>query len=229
MSSSSKPHADKTAKEVKAEVLAVARAVHAAGLVVGTAGNVSGRMPGGGTACLTPSSTPYETMTVDDLVVVDINTGDKVEGGGKPSTEKALHLACYRRYPEVNGVIHSHAPYASMFALVREPIPAAIEEVVVYIGGDIPVCDYRQTGSDELGEEVADRLADRSAALMANHGLVCVGKSPEDALHASLVVERTAQIVWGARTLGTIVPIPETVQADFANVYTYVRGQLWGT
>ena len=229
MSSEPEPHADKTNHEVKAEVLAVAKAVHAAGLVVGTAGNISGRMPGSTTACLTPSSMPYETMTIDDLVVVDIDSGEKVDGGGKPSTEKALHLECYRRYPEVGGVIHSHAPYASMFALVREPIPAAIEEVVVYIGGDIPICEYRQTGSDELGEEVASKLANRSAALMANHGLVCVGRSPEDALHASLVVERTAQIVWGARALGTIIPVPDKVQTDFANVYTFVREQMWGT
>src|SRR5690606_36250694 len=138
-----------------------------------------------------------------------------VGGGGNPSTEKALHLTCYRDYPEVGGVIHSHAPYASMFALVHEPIPAVIEEVVVYIGGDIPICEYRQPGTDELGDEVASNLADRSAALMANHGLVCIGKSPDDALHASLVVERTAEIVWGARALGSPKPIPQRVNDDF--------------
>ena len=148
-------HADKTADEVKEEVLAVAQRVHAAGLVVATAGNISGRMPGGDTVCMTPSSLPYEGMTVGDLVVVDLD-GEIVDGGETgdrtPSTEKALHLECYRRYPEVNGVIHSHAPYASMFALVREPIPAAIEEVVVYLGGDVPICEYRTTGTDELGD-----------------------------------------------------------------------------
>jgi L-fuculose-phosphate aldolase len=56
---------------------------------------------------------------------------------------------------------------------------------------------------------------------------VCVGKSPDDALHSSLVVERTAQIVWGARALGAPVPIPAKVNADFANVYTFVRGSMW--
>ena len=222
-------HADKTADQVRAEVLEVAQAVHAEGLVVGTAGNISGRMPGGETVCMTPSSLPYPGMTVDDLVVVGLD-GEVVDGGPhdrKPSTEQSLHLECYRRYPEVNGVIHSHAPYASMFALVREPIPAAIEEVVVYLGGDIPICEYRTTGTDELGEEVASRLGDRSAALMANHGLVCVGKSPEDALHASLVCERTAQIVWGARALGQVAPIPDKVQSDFGNVYAFVREHMW--
>ena len=214
------------ADHVRAEVLRVAKEVHAAGLVVGTAGNISGRMPDGDTVCMTPSSTPYETMTLEQLVVVDFD-GKVVDGEGSPSTEKALHLECYKRYPEVRGVIHSHAPYASMFALVREPIPAAIEEVVVYIGGDIPVCEYKTTGTDELGEEVASKVGDRSATLMANHGLVCVGKSVEDALHASLVVERTAQIVWGARALGAVVDIPEKPQKDFANVYDFVRNNMW--
>jgi L-fuculose-phosphate aldolase len=216
---------EKTAEEVCTEVLDTAQALYRHGLVVGTAGNVSGRMPDG-TVCMTPSSMPYETMTVDDLVIVDLD-GEKVGGGGSPSTEKSLHLSCYRAYPEVGGVIHSHAPYASMFAMVHEPIPPVIEEVVVYIGGEIPICDYRQTGTDDLGAEVASRLGDRSAALMANHGLVCVGKSPDDALHSSLVVERTAQIVWGARALGAPVPIPAKVNADFANVYTFVRGSMW--
>lgn len=216
---------ERSADDVKVEVLETAKTLHEKGLVVGTAGNVSGRMPDG-TVCMTPSSMPYETLTVADLVVVDME-GEKVGGGGSPSTEKALHLSCYRRYPEVGGVIHSHAPYASMFALVHEPIPAVIEEVVVYIGGDIPICDYKQTGTDELGDEVASRLADRSAALMANHGLVCIGKSPDDALHASLVVERTAEIVWGARALGRPLPIPEQVNRDFANVYSFVRSSMW--
>jgi L-fuculose-phosphate aldolase len=211
--------------DVKEEVLETAKRLHEAGLVVGTAGNVSGRTAEG-TVCMTPSSTPYETMTLEQLVVVDLD-GNQVDGGGSPSTEKALHLSCYRDYPEVGGVIHSHAPHASMFALVHEPIPAVIEEVVVYIGGDIPICDYKTTGTDELGDEVASRLADRSAALMANHGLVCIGKSAEDALHASLVVERTAEIVWGARALGRPKPIPEKVNADFGNVYGFIRKEMW--
>jgi L-fuculose-phosphate aldolase len=218
-----------SADEVRAQVLHVAKAIHAAGLVVGTAGNVSGRMPDGDTVCMTPSSLPYETMTLDDLVIVDLD-GNKVgDAGGSPTTEKVLHLDCFKKYPEVGGVVHSHAPYASMFALVREPIPASIEEVVVYVGGDIPVCDYLMTGTDELGEEVSSKLGDRSAALVANHGLVCVGKSAEDALHASLVVERTAQIVWGARQLGTVAEIPAKVQSDFANVYAFVRQEMWQT
>ncbi len=218
--------ADSEARMSTAEaVLVAAKAMYAKGLVEGTAGNVSGRV-GDGTFCLTPSSLGYEAMRPEDLIFVG-DDGGVVAGDGHPSSEKALHLACYRRWPEVGGVVHCHPLYASMFAVARERIPAAIEEVVIYIGGDVEVCDYHLTGSDELGEAVAAALGDRSATLMANHGLVTVGKDPADALHAALVVERTAHIVWGARLLGTPGAVPEKVNQDFAGVYRWVREALW--
>ena len=207
-------------------VLEAAQAMYAKGLVEGTAGNVSGRV-GDGTFCLTPSSLGYEAMRASDLIFVDAG-GEVVAGDGHPSSEKALHLACYRQWSEVGGVVHCHPLYASMFAVARQTIPAAIEEVVIYIGGDVEVCDYHLTGSDELGEAVAAALGRRSAVLMANHGLVTVGSDPADALHAALVVERTAHIVWGARLLGTPGSVPERVNEDFAGVYRWVRESSWG-
>jgi L-fuculose-phosphate aldolase len=206
----------------RAAVLATAKKMLADGLVEGTSGNISGRLPEG-LVCLTPSSVSYETMTLDDLVVVDLD-GQVVEGERGPTTEKDLHLATLRRYPELGAVIHTHAVYATMFALAHEPIPAVIEEVVVYVGGDVPCCGYRGTGSVELGDEVAAHLADRGAALLANHGLVTCGPSPETALHNAALVERTAQIVWGARAMGAAIhPLPEKVNSDMAGVYRYVR------
>ena len=114
-----------------------------------------------------------------------------------------------------------------MFAVARQPIPAAIDEFVVYIGGDVPVCDYFGSGSDGLGPEVASKLVDRSAALMANHGLVAIGKSVDDALHSALVVEHNAQIFWGAKLLGGVVELPEKARRDFTNVYGYIRQNTW--
>jgi L-fuculose-phosphate aldolase len=212
------------ADDVKAAVVAAAQRMAAVGLVVGTAGNVSGRQADG-TICLTPSSTPYDEIDADGLAVVDLD-GNPC-GGGRPSTEKAMHLACYRAFPEVGGVVHCHPLHGSMFAVARRPIPAAIEEVIVYVGGDIPVAAYATTGTDDLAEEVVRHLHDRSAVLMANHGLLCVGKSPADALHTAEVVEHTAHIVWGAAALGEPARLPDKVLADFANVYAYLRSQTW--
>jgi L-fuculose-phosphate aldolase len=204
------------------DVLHAAKGMLRLGLVAGTAGNVSGRLDEE-RVCLTPSSVPYETMTVDDLVITDLD-GTVLEGTNGPTSEKALHLACYRAFPENGGVIHSHAAHATMFALVHEPIPAVIEEVVVYLGGDVPICDYRGTGTDDLGDEAARNLKDRSACILANHGIVTMGKHPEQALHNAELTERTAMIVWGARALGTpIVPLPEKVNRDMTGVYRYLR------
>ena len=204
------------------EVLAAAKAMLAAGLVEGTAGNISGRLADG-LVCLTPSSVAYDTMTLEDLVIVDLD-GSVVSGERAPTTEKDLHLEVLRAYPELGSVIHTHAVHATMFAVAREPVPAVVEEVVLYLGGDIPCCAYRHTGTAELGAEVAARLADRGAVLLANHGLVTCGPTPAKALHNAALAERTAQIVWGARAMGaTIQSLPEQVNTDMAALYRVVR------
>ncbi len=212
---------DRDAAEAKGAVLETSRRLEAKGLVEGTSGNVSARMPDG-TVCITPSSVPYETMTLDDLVVVDLD-GAVVGGSRAPSSEQDLHLANYRAFEEIGGVIHSHPVHATMFALVHEPIPAAIEEFVVHVGGDVRCCPYRTTGTPALADEVVANLEDRSAVLLANHGMVSVGATPEQALHTAAVVERTARIVWGARMLGRVAAIPREVNDDFAGVYRFVR------
>ncbi len=203
-------------------ILAAAKKMLEDGLVEGTSGNISGRLEGD-LVCLSPSSVPYDTMTLEDLVIVDLD-GNVVEGHRSPTTEKDLHLSALRLYPELGCVIHTHAVYATMFALAHEPIPAVIEEVVVYLGGDVPCCEYKGTGSVELGDEVAAKLADRGAALVANHGLVTCASTPEKALHNAALVERTAKIVWGTRAMGaTVHPLPEKVNRNMAGVYKFIR------
>jgi L-fuculose-phosphate aldolase len=208
-------------KVTKEDVLDAAKGMLAKGLVSGTAGNVSGRI-GEDAICLTPSSVPYETMTLDDLVVCDLD-GNVLEGERSPTTEKALHLSALRLHDEVGATMHCHAKFATMFALTRKAIPAVIEEFDVFVGGDVEVADYKTTGTDELGEEVAKRVTDRSAVLMANHGLFAVGKDTKQVLHVAHLVERTAEIVWGAKALGEIVPLPDEVNQQFSGYYRFGR------
>lgn len=202
---------------VKQALLAVAKEMITCGLVEGTAGNVSARLPNG-QVVLTPSSLDYNAMTLDDLVVTDID-GTVLEGSRTPTSEKSLHLACLRKHADIGAVMHCHAMFATMFAVVRQPIPCVIEEFDVYVGGDVPVADYQLTGSDALAEEVSNRVADRGAVLMANHGLLCVGKNPADVLKVAKLVERTAKIIWGARLLGDLVPLPAATLEQFAPLY----------
>ena len=210
------------AEVMRETVLATAQELNRKGLVEASSGNVSARVDEE-RVCMTPSSIMYDDMVLDDLVITDLD-GNVLEGEKGPTSEKALHLACYRAYPEIGGVIHSHAVFATMFAVARQPIPAAIEEVAVYVGGDVPVCEYTMTGTDELGDEVASKLADRGAALLANHGMVTVGKTVGEALKIAALVERTAQIVWGARQLGELGQVPPKNNENFASVYRMMRG-----
>jgi L-fuculose-phosphate aldolase len=210
-----------TADEIKAELLWVAQESLRTNLVHGTAGNFSARLPDGNVV-LTPSSLAYETMTLDDLVVCDLDA-NVVAGERGPTTEKALHLACLKAYDEIHAVIHCHAKFCTMFALTHQPIPCSIEEVEVFVGGDVPVANYKFTGSQELADEVSKWVGDRAAVLMANHGLLTVGKSPRDALKIANLVELTAEIIWGARMLGDIVPLPESTREKMAPYYKMLR------
>ncbi|MFN8036683.1 MAG: class II aldolase/adducin family protein [Acidimicrobiia bacterium] len=210
-----------TAQDVKEAVLWAAQEMLRSGLVEGTAGNLAGRLPDGNVV-LTPSSLDYLQMTLDDLVVCDLD-GNVVEGDRSPTTEKALHTTVMRTYPEVGATMHCHAKHVQMFAVTHQPIPAIVEEFDVYVGGDVACSDYRETGSQELADEIAARVADRAAVVMANHGLFACGKSPKDVLHIASLVERTAEVVWGARVLGPIVPVPQDVGDKYASFYRFGR------
>jgi len=210
-----------SSEQIKQQIVDTARELLHTGLVEGTAGNLSARLPDG-TVVMSPSSLEYDQMGVEDLVVVDL-AGKVLEGSRAPTSEKALHLACLRQHDDIGAVIHSHALYATMFAVTRQPIPCVVEEVDVFVGGDVPVAEYRLTGSDELGEEVARWVGDRGAVLMANHGLLTVGKDLAQALKVARLVERTARIVWGARALGELVPLPKETLERFAPIYKLMR------
>ncbi len=209
------------AAEVKEAVLWAAQEMLRSGLVEGTAGNLGARLPDGNVV-LTPSSLDYLEMTLADLVVCDPD-GNVVEGERGPTSEKQLHLAVLNAYPEIGATMHCHAKHVQMFAITHQPIPAVVEEFDVYVGGDVECSDYKETGSAELADEVAARVADRAAVIMANHGLFACGKTPKDVLHVAALVERTAEVVWGSRALGPIVGVPAEIGAKYASFYRYGR------
>ncbi len=206
-------------------VLAAAKEMLRRGLVEGTAGNISARREDGNVV-ITPSSVDYADMALDDLVVIDSDGGVvEAKEGRFPSSEMKLHLACYQAFDDIGSVIHSHPVWATMFAVARQPIPAAVDEFAVYCGGEIRCADYAASGTPDVGTNAVKALEGRAAALIANHGLVSVGPRPDKVLHVTALVERTAQIVWGARALGGPVPIPDDVNQNFSAVYGYLRQQ----
>jgi L-fuculose-phosphate aldolase len=204
-------------------VLAAAKEMLRRGLVEGTAGNISARRSDGNLV-ITPSSVDYADMVLDDLVLVDPEgVVLQAKDGRMPSTEMQLHLACFHAFDDIGSVIHSHPVWATMFAVAHQPIPACIDEFAVYCGGEVRCAEYAPSGTPDVGANAVKALEGRGAALIANHGLVAVGPRPDKVLHITALVERTAQIAWGARALGGPVPVPEEVNRNFAGVYTYLR------
>jgi L-fuculose-phosphate aldolase len=204
-------------------VLAAAKEMLRRGLVEGTAGNISARQDDG-TVVITPSSVDYADMQLDDLVVVDVD-GETVvcKDGRSPSSERMLHLACYRAYDDIGAVIHSHPVHATMFAVAHKGIPACIDEFAIYVGGDVRCADYAPSGSADVGEQAVKALEGRGAALLANHGMVAIAPDPGAALHITALVERSAQITWGASALGRLHTLPDEVNDRFATYYSYMR------
>jgi L-fuculose-phosphate aldolase len=214
-------------KEARAAVLAATRGMLEHRLTSGTSGNVSARLDGG-TIVITPSGLPYQDMGPGDLVVITM-AGEPVTpgaGGLPPSSEYQLHTACYQAFPEVAAVLHSHPPYASMFAAARQPVPAVIDEAVIFLGGEIPVSPYAISGSAQVGTNAVSVLARRASALLASHGLVTVAARPAQALHYAVVSEHCAQVAWGAQALGGHVPLPAATLDTFGEAYRRARGGL---
>ena len=203
------------------QIVEAAQELLAKGLVEGTSGNISVRMEDGNVAC-TPSSLDYKVMTAADICIVN-PAGELVSGERGPTSEKYLHMAVMNAYEDIAVCIHSHAVHATMFAVAHQDIPSCIDEFTVYLGGDIRCTEYAPSGSPDLAEQVVKALDGRGAALIANHGMVAVGTTMEKAMHNTALVERSAKIIWGAKQLGGIFPLPEKVNEQFASYYQFMR------
>jgi L-fuculose-phosphate aldolase len=203
----------------KRSVVAAAQRMAALGLVAGTSGNVSLRIPSGDSIDLmavTPSGRPYDSLKADDIVIVDQDI-EPVEGDLVPSSESILHSEIYRRRPDVGSVVHTHSVFASVAAVTVEEVPPIIDEMVVTVGGGIKVSSYAFPGSQELADSVCDALGDRNAAIIRHHGAVGVGRDLDEALGACEITERVAQIFVYASMLGEVRELPrEIVEAEQA-------------
>lgn len=177
-------------------------------LVTMTSGNVSGRDPESGFVVIKPSGIPYEELTPEDMVVVDID-GRVIEGRWKPSVDTATHLYVYRHRQDVNGIVHTHSPYATSFAALGRPIPVYLTAIADEFGGPIPVGPYARIGGEEIGKAIVEHIGNSPAILMKNHGVFTIGKTPEAAVKAAVMLEDVARTVHLALQLGKPDEIPD--------------------
>jgi len=205
--------------EAKQEVLEAAQRMLAAGLVVGTAGNISLRLPPQGgreLLAITPSSRYYDLLSVDDIQVVDFEV-EPVEGDLPPSMETLLHIGIYRARPNIKAVIHTHPVFASALAVAGLDIPAILDDQVTFLGGEIRVARHALAGSPEQVAVILAALEGRSAALLPNHGAVGIGRSMREAFTVCELLEKTARIYLLAQAAGKVNNLPaEVLEAERA-------------
>jgi L-ribulose-5-phosphate 4-epimerase len=196
------------------------------GLVVWTAGNVSGRVPGADLMVIKPSGVSYDDLTAANMIVCDLD-GTVVEGNLSPSSDTAAHAYVYRAMPDVGGVVHTHSPYACAWAARNEPIPCVLTAMADEFGGEIPVGPFALIGSDDIGKGIVQTLSGHRspAVLMRNHGPFTIGKDPKAAVKAAVMCEDVARSVHLARQLGQPVPIEQAAIDHLYDRYQNVYGQ----
>lgn len=194
----------------------VCRRLVEAGLVSGSGGNVSLRLrrPDDDLVLVTARGANLDDLGPHGLSLIDMQ-GEPVDEELPPSSESALHLGIYAGRPDVGCVIHSHPIYSTVAAVAGREIPPLIDEVVIKIGGPVPIAGYGFPGSEELAEKALAALDDGMAVLLRHHGLITVGRTPQEALENSLLVERLAQIFLYTSLLGSANPLPQaTVELE---------------
>ncbi len=198
-------------KNIREEIVSYSQLMYNDHLVSATSGNISIRLPDREDAfAITPSSENYLTMTADRIVIMTID-GEILQcpEGAKPSSEWKLHAEIYRVRKDVNSIVHTHSPYATAFAVVRESIPMILIEMQPWLGGEIGLSEYAPAGTLQLGLNVARDIKDRNCCLMENHGAVAVAPNLNLAYVRASYVEDAAKIYHLAKCVGKPYVIPK--------------------
>lgn len=148
-----------------------------------------------------------------------------IEWDLKPSVDTASHLYVYNHMKDVNGIVHTHSPYATSFAVRGEPLKIYTTTSAAMFGKDIPCSDFATIGEEKIGKQIVDKIGDNMAILMKNHGVFTIGKNVGKALKAAVLLEETAQVVHYSLLRGDLEPISEEIVKHGFEVYQSGYGQ----
>lgn len=177
---------------LKEQVITMSQALVEKGLLMGTGGNVSMRIPGANTMAITPSNYDYMAMVPDDICVLDWKLAP-IEGERKPSIESGMHAAVYQTRPDAQVVIHTHQIFGSAVALMNKPIPSLFDEQVRFIGRSVEIVSYAPSGTGWLKSAIAKKLKNNANAyILQNHGVLVLGDTPERAQFNVELLEKCA-------------------------------------
>ena len=177
-------------------------------LTSGTSGNISIFDPEKKLMLISPSGMPYFDTKPSDIVVVDMD-GNVVEGERKPSSEWNLHLAMYKTKPEARAAVHTHSMYCTVLACLHEPIKASHYVVADSGAVEVPCAEYRTYGTHELAEVTSKAMGNSNAVLLANHGMIAVGKDLKSAFGLARGMEWCAEVHYRAMCAGKPYILPK--------------------
>lgn len=202
-------------EELRTKVLETALQMVKDGIAHGAQGNISALDRETGLIAITPSALPYAVMQVEDICVVD-PFGKLVEAKWKATSETPMHTIFYRERPDVGAVVHSHAPYSTVFGITHKPIPMVLTEAATCLTGPVPVAPYCRPGTEELARQLVEVLGEKGVAVvLAQHGLLTVGGDLGQAYDSTLAAETSARLTIMARSMGEPVHEMDPDEASF--------------
>jgi L-fuculose-phosphate aldolase len=181
-------------------IIEAARQLERSGLTHGTSGNVSARVRGG--FLITPTGIAPDALTTADVVRCD-DDGTPAPRQRVPSSEWRIHRDVYAARPDAGAVVHTHSPYATAIACLRQPLPAVHYMIAAAGGGDVRCAEYATFGTPELSRNVLGALEARQGCLLANHGVVALGADLDRAMRVAVEIERVAHVYWLTLAAGT--------------------------
>jgi len=210
--------------DLRRELIATAQAMAASGLNKGTAGNLSCRSEHQGQAgyFITPTGMDYGDLTPDDIPWMPLASEGEHEGLRKPSSEWRFHRDIYRARPEAGAVLHAHSPFAVSLACLRRHIPPFHYMIARFGGATLRCSDYALFGTQALSDAALAALAERSACLLANHGMLVFGRGLKQALDLGVELESLCEQYWRVCQLGAPVLLNDREMAEvLARFQTY--------
>jgi L-fuculose-phosphate aldolase len=188
--------------QLKLEICDIGRRIYNKGFAAGNDGNISYRLGPNEVLC-TPTMVSKGFLKPEDLCIVDME-GKQKSGARKRTSEILLHLAIMKKRPELKSVVHCHPPYATAFAVAREPIPQCVlPEVEVFLG-DVPITKYETPGGQAFADTILPFVEKSNVIILANHGTVSFGETVEKAYWWTEILDAYCRILMLAKDLGRV-------------------------